>query len=107
MGHKPRTQAKNACKVDASLYRCSHCSKLIYEGTSSRNYTKLQEKWNEPIDMDKFHMDHIEPVVDPLEGRRDWNTYIERLFCGPENFQGLCPGCHALKTEEENKLRNK
>lgn len=104
MGHKPRTDAKNACKIDKATYKCTLCSQVIYEGKSQKNFEKLQEVY-EGIIMDKFHMDHIEPVVCPKVGRVDWNTYIERLFCGPDGWQGICSVCHAEKTKRENEER--
>jgi 5-methylcytosine-specific restriction endonuclease McrA len=50
-------------------------------------------------------VDHIEPVVE-LDGFKDWNTYIGRLFCDPSNLRILCKPCHKQKTGEERKQRN-
>lgn len=104
MGHKPRTDAKNACKIDKATYQCNLCDQIIYEGKSQKNFEKLQETYPDII-MDKFHMDHIQPVVCPKTGWIDWNTFIERLFCGPDGWQGLCPACHDEKTRKENEKR--
>lgn len=52
-------------------------------------------------------VDHISPVVDTKAGFIDWNTFIDRLFCGVENLQILCSKCHDLKTAKERKVRNK
>lgn len=42
-------------------------------------------------------VDHIKPV-----GKfKDWNTYIENLFCEEENLQLLCKECHDKKTKKE------
>lgn len=49
--------------------------------------------------------DHIEPVVDPVAGFVDWNTYIDRLFVESDGFQAICNECHKLKTSKENKER--
>lgn len=49
----------------------------------------------------EVQVDHINPVVDPVTGFVDWNTYIERLFCEKSNLQVLCTTCHAIKTQEE------
>lgn len=27
-----------------------------------------------------------------------WNEYISKMFCGQENLQALCSGCHLKKT---------
>lgn len=52
-------------------------------------------------------VDHRIPVVDPLEGFKDWDEYIKRLFCEPDNLQVLCRSCHLSKTKTEKKLRVK
>lgn len=50
-----------------------------------------------------LHGDHEQPVIDPLVGFIDWNTYMDRLFLG--QIQPLCKECHALKTKQENEVR--
>jgi 5-methylcytosine-specific restriction endonuclease McrA len=61
----------------------------------------------------KICCDHIEPVI-PIEGLKkqanglpDFNQYIDRLFCGPENLQVICEKCHKSKSAEESKARKK
>lgn len=50
----------------------------------------------------EVNVDHIAPVVDPVEGFIDWNTFIERLFCSKDNLQVLCTECHThIKTKGE------
>lgn len=51
-------------------------------------------------------VDHIEPVVDPVVGFVDWNTFIERLFCEKSNLQVLCKTCHNEKTNREKNANN-
>lgn len=51
-------------------------------------------------------VDHKIPVVDPIIGFVDWNTFVSRLFCGIEGLQVLCDKCHDKKTAEERKIRN-
>lgn len=46
-------------------------------------------------------VDHIEPVIDVTDGFIDWNTFVQRLFCGPENLQVICDTCHQKKTNQE------
>ena len=55
----------------------------------------------------EVQVDHIQPVVDPVKGFEDWNTYIERLFCDREGFQVLCVECHSEKTAQEREERKK
>lgn len=50
-------------------------------------------------------LDHINPVVEPLIGFVDLNTFASRLFCDESNLQFLCTGCHSEKTQVENKVR--
>ena len=52
-------------------------------------------------------VDHIEPVVSPEDGFKDWWTYINRLYCEAENLQVLCKPCHKVKTNLERKERMK
>jgi len=52
-------------------------------------------------------IDHIKPVVDPVKGFVNWDTFIERLFCEEKNLQVLCKKCHAVKTKEEKAKRTK
>jgi 5-methylcytosine-specific restriction endonuclease McrA len=48
-----------------------------------------------------IQVDHIDPVIDPNVGFVDFNTFIERLFCGPENLAPLCTKDHKAKTDLE------
>jgi hypothetical protein len=50
-------------------------------------------------------VDHIEPVVDPLEGFQGWDRFISRLYCSVENLQILCKACHLEKSKEERTKR--
>lgn len=49
----------------------------------------------------EIQVDHIQPVVDPLVGFKDWNTFIRRLFCEEKNLQAVCKVCHKEKTKKE------
>lgn len=49
------------------------------------------------------HVDHIDPVIDPVKGRQGLIDLIERQFT--EKLQVLCRPCHKIKTNEENKIR--
>jgi hypothetical protein len=54
-----------------------------------------------------INVDHIAPVVSPLEGFTTWDSYIDGLFCGEDNLQVLCIPCHQKKTKEEsNEVRS-
>lgn len=75
-------------KVDRAEYLCKTCGKW-----------KLSSKGS------KVAVDHKVPVVDPIKGFVDMNTYFKRLFCDKSNLQVLCGECHRKKTNEERKLR--
>lgn len=70
-------------KRQAAHYKCASCG--------------------EDYPASEVNVDHIDPVVDPVVGFVDWNTFIERLFCGKENLQVLCTECHTKKTNEEKR----
>ena len=52
-------------------------------------------------------VDHINPVVDPVDGHQGWDIYINRLFCETDNLQVLCKKCHDAKTLVEKHIRKK
>jgi hypothetical protein len=64
-----RTEVVNRCKVSRGVYRCEKCGKTL-----KRNEIKVH---------------HIKAVADV-----DWNTYINKLFCGIESLLGICRVCH-------------
>jgi 5-methylcytosine-specific restriction endonuclease McrA len=94
----PRQEAKLKARVPAEkhpeildlgktkyLYKCANCGKLGKDK--------------------EIVMDHIYPVVDLTLKEWDWNSYINRMFCGVDDFQALCKICHDIKTKEENSER--
>lgn len=82
-----RAEAVRNAKVERGKYKCALCEDVI-------GYREI-------------NVDHIVPVVDPADGFKDWNTYVERMFCAVEGFQILCVPCHDKKTEYERQLRKK
>jgi len=73
-------------KRDAVQYLCNVCK--TYVGST------------------KCDVDHIVPVIEVNEeGFVDWNTFVERLFCGPKNLQVICDPCHDKKTHDERMKR--
>lgn len=73
-----RAEAKKRSK-EGNFYRCEKCRGLH----------------------EKVHVDHIIPAVDPIEGWKGYDIFIENMFCGPENLQNLCEACHQKKTAKE------
>lgn len=81
----PRTQAKQASRIERGLYKCASCGEAFKEKDTV--------------------VDHTNPVV-ALEGDDyDWNTFINRLYVGADKLQILCIGCHDLKSLQEDNLR--
>lgn len=106
--------AKKRAYVDAGVHRCENCGVLTYNGVSLKNVTKMFEKYGEIFTVEKpdrkkrmryygIEIDHIVPVVDPIEGNSGWDEFIPRLF--PDSFEAymcLCISCHSIKTKCEN-----
>jgi len=105
MHDKQRAKAKARCKIDTALFLCEHdgCKVAHYEGVSEKNFFKTVKKHLDVYEVvwAKLELDHIFPVVEPKIGYADWNTYLERLYCGPDDYQGLCRGHHAEKSAKE------
>lgn len=51
-----------------------------------------------------IQVDHAIPVVDPVVGFVNWDTYVDRLFCQKENLSVLCKTCHKTKTDAEKTI---
>lgn len=79
-----RNEALKAARKERGLYQCAKCEQLF--------------KRNE------VHVDHINPVIE-LDGFKDWDTYINRLFVYPEELQILCVTDHEIKTKIEDSMR--
>lgn len=77
---------KNGKLKTKVMYQCNECRNLFEQKDTA--------------------MDHKISVVG-TEGFMDWNTYIESLFCSPDNYQCLCHTCHHKKTNNENIVRKK
>lgn len=50
-------------------------------------------------------MHHINPVINPKTGFKDWNTIIKRMFVDKKGWMCLCKSCHRVETNKENKER--
>ena len=50
-------------------------------------------------------VDHRLPVIDPNQGKTNFDDYIKRLFCGTIGLDVLCKKCHNSKTKAENAIR--
>lgn len=79
------SEAMSRAKVGRGLWQCNSCKEHFKKNEVQR--------------------DHIEPVVSTNGGVNDLNTYVETLFCEPENIQILCKSCHSVKSSQEASLR--
>lgn len=52
-------------------------------------------------------VDHINPIVDPIQGFQSWDVFIANLFCEKDNLQVLCKTCHTKKTNQEKETKKK
>jgi len=59
------------------------------------------KEWTD--DLSTIEVDHIEEIGTFV----DWNSFIEKLFCGQENLQALCIPCHMKKTQVYNSARTR
>lgn len=64
------------------------------------------ETCNSWVSSTRIDVDHVNPVIDPVVGFVDWNTFVARVFCGVENLKRICEKCHDEKTSRENIKRN-
>lgn len=102
----PRNQAKAKAKVDSSLYRCVKCGCLCYEGTSEDNFQEFLFQYEDyEVKSRKGSMDHIIPVIDPVEGFQSLDILASRMFVPIDGWQYLCYDCHKEKSGIENSTR--
>lgn len=81
-----RNLAYKAARAGYGRYKCARC-KEIYRAK-------------------EVQMDHILPVK-PLNGNRDMNLIVARMYPKQKGWQVLCKGCHSEKSASENKRRKK
>ena len=80
------SEAMSRAKVSRGLWMCAICL-----GHFKKN---------------EVQKDHIQPVVSVNADKvNDINSYVETLFCEPENIQILCVSCHKIKSGIETELR--
>jgi hypothetical protein len=80
----PARECLTKARVTRGIYKCNLCSSQV--GPK------------------EIKVDHIDPVI-PVEGFKDWDEVINRLFCEESGYQAICKTCHDAKTFAENELR--
>lgn len=88
----PKHAVKKEAWISRGVYRCAGYDRPAHDV---------------PVTVDRENnvfIDHIEPVVDPVEGFKGWDLVIERMFVEKEGLQVLCKECHKTKTGNERSL---
>lgn len=95
--YPPKYECLNAAKVGKKVNKATGRLAEHYKCAACKKHFVAKE----------VQVDHIEPVVSPLTGFIDWNTFVARMFCPITNLQVLCRGCHKVKSDKEKKERLK
>ena len=95
--YPPKYECLNAAKVGKKVNKATGRLAEHYKCAECKKHFVAKE----------VQVDHIEPVVSPLTGFIDWNTFVARMFCPITNLQVLCKGCHKVKSDIEKKERLK
>jgi len=107
--HCPQhSKVKERCKIDVATYKCENpdCINLMYDGKSEKRYDEMVLKYsNNKVLKGRIQVDHISPVVDPIEGFTSWDNYINRCWVSSDDMQGLCNDCHTNKSAIEADVR--
>lgn len=85
--YPPRRYVKESSRRGKEQYECGLCKGLFRRS--------------------EIVVDHVEPVIDPMEGFKGYDVLFKRMFCLPSNLMAVCRPCHLTKTNEENKIRRK
>lgn len=95
--YPPKYECLNAAKVGKKVNKATGRLAEHYKCAACKKHFVAKE----------VQVDHIEPVVSPLTGFIDWNTFVARMFCPITNLQVLCRWCHKVKSDKEKKERLK
>lgn len=67
---------------------------------------RVCSQWKRSRKKSKVAIDHVIPVVDPVAGFADFNTYFARMWCDRANLQKICGDCHQDKTNAERLVKS-
>jgi 5-methylcytosine-specific restriction endonuclease McrA len=81
---EPARECLKKARIARGMYTCNMCKQIV--GAK------------------EIKIDHINPVI-PIDGFKDWDDVVKRLFCEEDGFQAICKPCHDTKTKEENSKR--
>lgn len=103
-----RVFSRSPVKIDVLMKVRREVPRILKDGSRGKKdcvqyQCNVCKNW---IGSTKVEVDHVAPVIELNEkGFVDWNLFVERLFCGPENLQVICDFCHDKKTHEEQLKR--
>lgn len=108
-----KPQLRRLCRRWPPYYQVLNKARIVkYIPTKSGTGTIKRVVFECAMCYDQFkrtdvQIDHKDPIVDPALGeiKPDFNTLIERMFCGEEGLQILCKACHSVKTQAERAQR--
>lgn len=90
----PISEVKKEANISRGVYLCNECKQHVPVSVRVGNKR-----------VNNVFVDHVNPIVDPVEGFKTFDEYIDRMFCEKENLQLLCGDCHDEKTLKERALR--
>lgn len=85
----PKYRARAAAKLRYGVYKCAGYGGVVPHEIRAK----------------EVNVDHIDPVVDPVQGFVSWDEFIKRLFVEEDGLQILCDDCHNKKSNYEKVLR--
>jgi len=93
----PKTKCIKDARTRRGFYRCEGCHEEV-----TATLPPLQGKTKR---IKNILADHIDPIVDPVEGFMGYDEWIRRGFVELDGFQALCKSCHDIKSAEEREVR--
>lgn len=99
---KPVWEIIRKARTRRGFYKCNVCKQEV--PATIKGIYKTGKKKGKPKKIKNILADHIEPIIDPVVGFVDFNSFIERAFCEEDNLQAICYKCHTKKTNEERRI---
>ena len=93
----PKVQCVKNARIRRGWYRCECCKEEVPATLPPKEGGKRRIK--------NIVADHIEPIVDPIDGFKGYDEWIRRGFVELSGFQALCHKCHQAKCKEEREQR--
>jgi len=98
----PKNECLRKARVRRGWYLCEGCGQEV--PATKEGVYKTGKKKGKKKRIKNILADHIDPIVDPRTGFKDYDTWIERCFVEADGYQALCHDCHELKSNEEKAI---